>query len=43
MLGEMADELLLASIRVAPTRLMETGYEFLYPELEGALRHLLEG
>lgn len=40
-LGEMADELLLASIRAKPARLVETGYEFAYPELEGALRHLL--
>jgi uncharacterized protein (TIGR01777 family) len=40
-LGEMADELLLASVRVMPKRLMETGYAFAYPELEGALRHVL--
>ena len=40
-LGEMADELLLPSARVEPVRLEETGYEFRYPELEGALRHLL--
>jgi len=39
--GEMADALLLASARVVPTRLLETGYEFRYPELDGALRHLL--
>jgi uncharacterized protein len=41
MLGEIADELLLASARMEPARLEETGYEFRYPELEGALRHLL--
>ncbi len=41
MLGEMADALLLASARVVPKRLQETGYAFRYPELEGALRHLL--
>ena len=41
-LGRMADELLLASARVDPAKLEETGYEFRYPELEGALRHLLE-
>ena len=41
MLGEMADELLLASARVLPTALLDTGYEFRYPELEGALRHAL--
>ena len=40
-LGEMADELLLTSTRVAPARLQGVGYEFLHPELEGALRHLL--
>ena len=41
-LGGMADDLLLASARVEPARLKETGYEYRYPELEGALRHLLE-
>jgi uncharacterized protein (TIGR01777 family) len=40
-LGEMADEMLLASIRVAPRRLEETGYAFRDPELEPALRHVL--
>ncbi len=40
-LGEMADELLLTSARVLPTRLQETGYEFRCPDLEGALRHVL--
>ncbi len=39
--GEMADELLLSSTRVAPTKLQATGYRFRFPELEGALRHLL--
>ena len=41
MLGEVADALLLASQRVEPAKLEETGYEFRYPELEGALRHLI--
>jgi len=41
MLGEIADELLLPSARMEPAKLKETGYEFRYPELEGALRHLL--
>ena len=41
MLGELTDELLLASARVEPVRLQETGYSFRHPELEGALRHLL--
>jgi uncharacterized protein (TIGR01777 family) len=40
-LGEVADELLLASARVEPVRLQETGYSFRHPELEGALRYLL--
>lgn len=40
-LGEMADALLLASDRVSPQRLQASGYRFLYPELEPALRHLL--
>jgi len=41
MLGEVADALLLVSQRMEPAKLKETGYEFRYPELEGALRHLL--
>jgi hypothetical protein len=40
-LGEMANELLLASARVEPKRLLESGYEFRHAELEPALRHLL--
>ena len=39
--GEMADTLLLASTRVEPRVLLRTGYEFRYPTLEGALRHVL--
>lgn len=39
--GEMADATLLASSRVAPTRLLAADYRFRHPELEGALRHLL--
>lgn len=41
MLGEVADALLLASQRMEPARLKETGYTFRYSQLEGALRHLL--
>lgn len=41
-LGEMADELLLASTRVAPRVLLNSGYAFRWPNLEGALRHLLD-
>jgi uncharacterized protein (TIGR01777 family) len=40
-LGQMADELLLASTRVEPARLLATGYKFKFPELEPALRHVL--
>ena len=41
-MGEMADALLLASRRMEPHRLLETGYRFRYPEVEGALRHQFE-
>jgi len=40
-LGEMADATLLSSTRVKPERLHATGYRFRFPELEGALRHVL--
>jgi uncharacterized protein (TIGR01777 family) len=40
-LGEMA-EMLLASQRAVPGRLEAAGYRFLHPELEPALRDLLE-
>ena len=39
--GEMADEMLLVSQRVAPKKLNDAGYEFLYSELEGAFRKYL--
>jgi uncharacterized protein (TIGR01777 family) len=39
--GEMADATLLSSVRARPERLLATGYRFLYPDLEGALRHVL--
>jgi uncharacterized protein (TIGR01777 family) len=38
--GEVADAL-LASTRMRPERLLATGYRFRFPELEGALRHVL--
>lgn len=41
-LGEMADALLLASTRVEPVRLVETGFEFRHADLETALRYLLD-
>jgi NAD dependent epimerase/dehydratase family enzyme len=39
--GEMGDELLLASTRVASQKLQDSGYQFRCPTLDGALRHLL--
>ena len=41
--GEVADLALLASQRVEPVRLKESGYVFKYPELTGALKHILSG
>jgi len=40
-LGEMADELLLASQRVSAERLQASGFEFQFPELAAALDHAL--
>ena len=40
-LGEMADELLLASARVEPTKLMATRFGFRHRDLEPTLRYLL--
>ena len=37
----MADATLLASSRVRPDVLRESGYDFRFPTLEGALRHVL--
>jgi NAD dependent epimerase/dehydratase family enzyme len=39
--GEMADEALLAAQRVLPARLLDAGFSFGYPELEGALARAL--
>jgi hypothetical protein len=39
--GQMGREVLLSGARVQPKTLTDTGYEFGYPKLEGALRHLL--
>jgi uncharacterized protein (TIGR01777 family) len=39
---EMAEEMFLASVRVRPRVLQERGYEFKFPTLEPALRHLLQ-
>jgi uncharacterized protein (TIGR01777 family) len=39
--GELADGAILASQRVIPERLKELGFTWKYPDLDGALRHLL--
>lgn len=41
LLGEMTDPLLLASARVNPEKALDSGFEFSYPKLEPALRHVL--
>jgi len=40
-LGEMANELLLASQRVTPAKLLASGFAFRFPNLEPAIRHAL--
>jgi len=40
--GEMAGETMLASQRVMPRRMLDAGFSFAYPELYGALRHILD-
>ena len=39
--GELADDALLASTRAQPSRLLERGYSFRLPEIDGALRALV--
>jgi uncharacterized protein (TIGR01777 family) len=39
--GEMGEELLLSSQRVAPKKLLASGFAFSWPTLEEALRHVL--
>jgi uncharacterized protein (TIGR01777 family) len=41
LLGEMGEELLLASTRVKPAGLLDSGFNFRYADLEAALRHVL--
>jgi uncharacterized protein (TIGR01777 family) len=43
MLGEMGEELLLASQRVEPARLLASGYKFRQPTLRSALEEMLKG
>jgi uncharacterized protein (TIGR01777 family) len=40
-LGEMANEMLLGGVRVEPRALRSAGFSFEYPQLERALRHVL--
>ena len=42
-LGQMADDLLLASTRVRPARLKDSGFEFAAPDLASAIRGILKG
>jgi len=39
--GEIADETLLSSSRLAPAKLQAIGHEFRFPDLESAIRHAL--
>ena len=41
MFGEMGEETLLSGQRVVPRRLLDAGFGFDFPELDGALRHEL--
>lgn len=40
-MGQMADEALLASARVLPSRLLDAGFQFEQPRIENALQHLV--
>lgn len=39
--GEMAEELLLSGARIVPRKLLDSGYQFAFPELEDTFRRLL--
>jgi uncharacterized protein (TIGR01777 family) len=41
LLGELADEAILASTRAVPEKLLASGYAFRTPDLEATLRHVL--
>jgi NAD dependent epimerase/dehydratase family enzyme len=41
MFGEMGVKLVLEGQDVRPERLLESGYEFTYPDLEGSMRNCL--
>lgn len=40
--GEMGETLLLQGQRMTPKKLQDAGFEFQFPNLEGALKHVLE-
>jgi uncharacterized protein (TIGR01777 family) len=40
-LGQLADEVLLGGQRVSPQQAQETGYQFLYPTIEEALKEIV--
>jgi uncharacterized protein (TIGR01777 family) len=42
MMGEMADEMLLSSSRVLPRRLLESGFQFCYEDIETAFKNSLQ-
>lgn len=42
MIGEMADAIILASRKMVPQKLLDTGYQFRFPSLQQALVHELE-
>lgn len=41
LLGEMAESLLLTGQRIIPTRLLETGFSFNFPEIDTALKNVI--
>jgi uncharacterized protein (TIGR01777 family) len=41
--GDIVEELILSGARIVPRKLLESGYQFRYPELEPALQAVLAG
>lgn len=42
LLGKISDDAALMSVRAMPSRLLESGYQFVHPHLEDMLRHALD-
>ncbi|MHC4061794.1 MAG: TIGR01777 family oxidoreductase, partial [Planctomycetota bacterium] len=42
LMGQMAEELLLSSLRVLPNKLLQAGYRFKYADPESALKNIVE-